>query len=341
MKILVDETHNPRGRIFSNYKEFRRLLELNGHAIDIYNEFPIKLEALREADVFIFPCCDGSKLYGYEVKTLLRYVEEGHGILVISHAGGDSGLRTNMNSLTAKHFDIDIQSNEVFDEVHCDQELPNQIIIREFANHSIAQGLEKICYVAGCSLKTGRKANPVVISGQDANPENAPLIAAWEGGRDKKGRIVVVGSYRLFSDYGIKKYQNSQLSLNICEWLADIRKPSSEEVTQEEPISPPSKQKVSKEPEKPILEEIPMKPEQVVSPETTLVPSSSKSAAKPKKLSPIVEVKPATSVPVPENEAFSEIVIKLPVIEKLLSEIKLLRSDLEEIKEILRRWTVK
>jgi len=79
----------------------------------------------------------------------------------------------------------------------------------------------------------------------------------------------------------------------------------------------------------------------VASPKTTLVPPSSESTAKPKKLSPKVEVKPATSVPVPDHEAFSEIVIKLPVIEKLLSEIKLLRSDLEEIKELLRRWTVK
>lgn len=341
MKILVDETHNPRGKIFSNYKEFRRLLELDGHEIDIYNEFPIKLEALREADVFIFPCCDGSKLYGYEVRTLLRYIEEGHGILVISHAGGDSGLRTNMNSLTAKHFDIDIQSNEVFDEVHCDQELPNQVIIREFANHSITQGLEQICYVAGCSLKTGRKANPVVVSGQEANPKNAPLIAAWEGGQGMKGRIVVVGSYRLFSDYGIKKYQNSQLTLNICEWLADIRKSSSEEVIQEEPIPHPNELEEPREPDSSILEKILIESEQVASPETTLIPPSSENDAKMKKLSPKIEVKPATSVPVLKHEAFSEIVIKLPVIEKLLSEVKLLRSDLEEIKELLRRWTVK
>ncbi|MFQ6125830.1 MAG: hypothetical protein ACE5R6_14675 [Candidatus Heimdallarchaeota archaeon] len=341
MKILIDETHNPRGKIFSNYKEFRRLLELNGHEINIYNDFPIKLEALREADVFIFPCCDGSKLFGYEVRTLLRYIEEGHGVLVISHAGGDSGLGTNMNSLTANHFDIEIQSNEVFDEVHCDQELSHQVIIREFADHSITDGLEQICYVAGCSLKIRRKANPVVVSDQDANPENAPLIAAWEGGRNKTGRVVVVGSYRLFSDWGIKKFQNAQLALNICEWLADIRKPSGEEITQEASIPQLSESKEPREPNSSILDNNLIEPEHMASPEITLIPQTSENAAILKKLSSKAEVKPATSVPVPEHETFSETVIKLPVIEKLLSEVKLIRSDLEEIKDLLRRWTRK
>jgi len=340
MKILVDETHNPRGRLFSNFSELRRLLELNGHEIAIYDDFPIKHNAIKDADVLILPCCDGSKLYGHEIKALLRYIEEGHGIFVISHAGGDGGLGTNMNSLTATHFDIELQSDQVFDEVHCEQEMPSLILIREFVEHPIIQGLEQICYVAGCSLKAGRKAKPVVVSDADADPENVALIASWEGGKGKMGRVVVAGSYRMFSNYGlgINKYQNAQLVLNICEWLANSTKSPRDTAKRVESTPTPSALEVSKESRAPVLERISLKTEQV-SPKSPLVSPYSGNETKLKKPRQMEEITPVTIERDHEPEVSSAIVIKLPILENLLTEVQLFRVEhqksLEEIKELL------
>ncbi|MFX0207443.1 MAG: hypothetical protein ACFFDT_15750, partial [Candidatus Hodarchaeota archaeon] len=273
MKILVDETHNPRGRIFSNYTELRRLLERNGHEIDIYDDFPIKFESLSDADVFILPCCDGSKLYGYEINALLRYVELGHGLFVISHAGGDGGLGTNMNQLTSSHFDITLQSNQVFDEIHCDQEMPKQIIIRDFVDHPITQGLEQICFVAGCSLKIGKKAIPLVRSDADANPSNSPLIAIWEGGKDKNGHVAVSGSYRMFSDYGagIKKFENEQFTLNIFEWLGNCLKAPKSAIISKASASAQREPEISPTSQEPIIGSISSKRKQKRSPSSSSV----------------------------------------------------------------------
>lgn len=342
MKFLVDETHNPRGRIFSNYSEFRQLLELHGHEIDIYDDFPIKHSSIREADVFILPCCDGSKLYGHEIKALLRYIEDGRGIFVISHAGGDGGLGTNMNSLTATHFDIEIQSDQVFDEVHCDQEMPSLIVLREFATHPVTQGLEEICFVAGCSLRSGKKAQPVVTSDTDADPENAPLIAIWDGGKSKKGRVAVSGSYRMFSDYGagINKLENTQLALNICEWLAKGSELSSavQPVTAPEVESTPTTApEVELTPTTaPEVESTPTTAPEVASPITLSELKKQRSMEKIKPAPSVQDHEPETIVQTPDREVSGSIVIQLPVFEQILTEIKNLRLEYQKGQEELK-----
>lgn len=341
MKILVDETHNPRGRIFSNYTEIRRLLERNGHEIDIYDDFPIKLESLNEADVFILPCCDGSKLYGYEINALLRYVELGHGLFVISHAGGDGGLGTNMNQLTSAHFDITLQSNQVFDEIHCDQEMPKQIIIRDFIDHPITKDLEQICFVAGCSLKIGKKAIPLIRSDADANPSNSPLIAIWEGGKDKMGHVAVSGSYRMFSDYGagIKKFDNLQFTLNICEWLGNSHKTPKGAIISTVSASTLHGSEVPSPSQEPTFERVSAKPEQQSTSSRPSIQSSPTGGMLPKQQRPTDEITSITVAQETPLDESNEIVIKLPVLETLLAEIRLLRlehqKNLTEIKELL------
>ena len=327
MKFLVDETHNPRGRIFSNYSEFRRLLEKHDHEIDIYDDFPIKHSSIRDSDVLILPCCDGSKLYGHEIKALLRYIEDGCGVFVISHAGGDGGLGTNMNSLTATHFDIEIQSDQVFDEVHSEQDMPSLLLIRDFTPHPVTHGIEQICYIAGCSLRLGQKAQSVVISEPTADPENAPLVAIWDGGRNKKGRIAVTGSYRMFSDYGagINKYQNAQFALNICEWLAKSTKPRIDMIEQET------------EPEIKTIRTT--KPIIATMQTTEPIDTSPISLSELKKQRSLINVKRIPDTGEIEPETLNTAVLHLPIVEKLVKEIQLLRKeykkDQKELKEIL------
>jgi len=341
MKILVDETHNPRGRIFSNYTELSRLLERNGHEIDIYDDFPIKFESLSDADVFILPCCDGSKLYGYEINALLRYVELGHGLFVISHAGGDGGLATNMNQLTSSHFDITLQSNQVFDEIHCDQEMPKQIILRDFVDHPITQGLEQICYVAGCSLKIGKKAIPLIRSDADANPSNSPLIAIWEGGKDKKGHVAVSGSYRMFSDYGagIKKFDNEQFTLNTFEWLGNCLKAPKSAIISTASAPTLREPEISTTSQEPTFGSISLKLEQPSNSSSPSIQSNPTGGTLSNKKRPIDKTNSISGTQETQLDDSNAIVIKIPVFETLLAEIKLLRLEhqksLTEIKELL------
>ena len=71
MNILFDETQKERGKIFENFKILSHDLESAEHRLAIYDSYPIKHSSIKNADIMVFLCPDGSKLYGYEVQALL------------------------------------------------------------------------------------------------------------------------------------------------------------------------------------------------------------------------------------------------------------------------------
>ncbi|MCK4972336.1 MAG: DUF4350 domain-containing protein, partial [Candidatus Heimdallarchaeota archaeon] len=99
MKILFDETQKERGLIFDNFRKLAETLEESGHQVNRLDTFPIKYTVISKHDVLVFLCPDGSKLYGHEVKALLRFLDEGGSVAIFTNAGGDRGLNTNLNTL--------------------------------------------------------------------------------------------------------------------------------------------------------------------------------------------------------------------------------------------------
>jgi hypothetical protein len=236
-RILFDETQNERGRIFSSLTNLRTLLESLGHEVDLHNDAPISFKKIQDQDVLVFACPDQSKLYAYEIKGILRFVEEGGSLLVLSNAGGEKGLCTNMNTILS-HFNLGLKNNQVLDETHNMYELSSYAILNQFEEHAITEGIEKVCFIVGCSLNVGKEARVIISSDDDAEPNNAVCLAINE---EKNGKVCVFGSYLSFADrsHALRFVDNARLAVNIFSWLSGSEPPEDVEALIEEIIGKP------------------------------------------------------------------------------------------------------
>ena len=300
MKIFFDETQKERGKINTNYSILRDSLRSEGLEVEVYNDFPISEKSLK-CDVFVFACPDGSKLGKSEIDALSDFVEKGGGLLVIGNAGGDRGLRTNMNDILNK-FGIEMLSDQVKDEASNEFNMPTHPVINDVKDHPIGNGVAEIVVVAGCSVRGSTNMKGIVYTSPAAEPPNAPVLVA---GDFKQGRVVAVGSYRLFSNYGagLSLRNNRTFAMNIFRWLGrlDTGKAPSVAVKKETKIG----------------------------------------AIVPPKTEPIAtDMKPSSIPPPPTTANASSTTQKQPVAagdQNVLQEIERLRSEISEMREIIAR----
>lgn len=244
MKIFFDETQKERGKINTNYSILRDSLRSEGFQIEVYDDFPISEKSLK-CDVFVFACPDGSKLAKNEIDALITFVEKGGGLLVVSNAGGDRGLRTNMNEVLNR-FGIEMLSDQVKDETNNEFNMPTHPVIKDIKNHPVCTGVSEIVVVAGSSIRGSSNMKSLAYTSPAAEPPNAPIVVA---GPFKKGRVVAIGSYRLFSNYGagLSLRNNRTFAMNIFRWLAG--KPIGEKVvtvaSTQTPAPPTSQPQIS------------------------------------------------------------------------------------------------
>ena len=246
MKIFFDETQKERGKINTNYSILRDALRNEGFQVEVYNDYPISDKSLK-CDIFVFACPDGSKLNKNEIEAIINFVERGGGLMIIGNAGGDRGLRTNMNEILNK-FGIDMLSDQVKDEASNEFNMPTHPIVKDIKAHPITQGVAEIVIVAGASVRGSANMQGVCYTSPTAEPPNAPVVIA---GEYKSGKVVAVGSYRLFSNYGagLSLRNNKTFALNAFKWLGG-KAPSSAtaaptSVKKDTPPPPPTQQKVS------------------------------------------------------------------------------------------------
>ena len=190
--IGFDEAHKPRGKLDSNYKSLAQHLNQNGFLCTPFAEFPITRQNLAPYDIIVFACPDFSKISKQEIDAIKSWVrEDGGGVLMLSHAGGDKGRRSNLTEL-GEQFGQAFESDQVLDKNN-NLGVENLPIIRDFGfPHPITEGLEELCYRAGCSLMMLSPQNtPVVSSTPNAEPSETPLILA---GENHAGRVVSIGS---------------------------------------------------------------------------------------------------------------------------------------------------
>lgn len=244
MIILFDETQKERGSINQNFEKLAELLEKEGHTIRRYSSYPIKYTSISNSDIFVFLCPDGSKLYGHEVKALLRYVDEGGCLLIFANAGGDKGLNTNMNTLL-KHFDLELVANQIFDYQNFELELESNVVVTKLYKHAFTEGVESLSIVSSCSVNPGKNVKEIARTQSSSDPPSATVMATTSYGL---GSVFVCGSYLMFSDRkaGIDLRDNSKLIKNVFEHIAES--PLSETTAQEEVES-------EEEEEIPVIEE--------------------------------------------------------------------------------------
>ncbi len=221
--VAFDESHKPRGKIESNFRNLQRHLETEGFVCQPFAEFPITQKTLSAYDILVVPCPDFSKFSEQEIADIGHWVrEEGGGLLMLSHAGGDKGRRSNLSELAEK-FGMIFESDQVIDEKHnCGMgNIPN---IKDFVMHPISAGITEICFRAGCSLTLIGNAIAVASSGEQAQPFSVPVIVAAQC---DEGRVVGIGSYEMFRDRiaaGFGESQHSKLVSNIFNWLVSDKR---------------------------------------------------------------------------------------------------------------------
>ena len=218
--IAFDESHKPRGKISGNYSNLRGHLEAEGFNCQTIMEFPLTRKNLAPFDILAIPCPDFSKISKDEIEAITKWVnEDGGGLIMLSHAGGDKGRRSNLSDLAEK-FGMQFENDQVLDSSN-NFGIENLPELKTFSPpHPITDGITSICFRAGCSLSTfGMTAIPVMNSNEESEPFSTPLCVAAEAG---DGRVIGIGSYEVFRDKimgGFNQDEHPRLASNIFQWL--------------------------------------------------------------------------------------------------------------------------
>jgi hypothetical protein len=219
--IAFDLSHKPRAKIDENFTELRDHLNMNDFICYNYLETPITQDTLRLYDIIVFACPDFAKISPQEILEIVNWVkEEGGGLLLLSHAGGDRGRSSNLTELS-EHFGIAFENDQVLDDMNNVgmENLPVITAAHFIPPHPVTEGINEICYRAGCSLTVVGGAMSVVYSNETSEPFSCPLICVSE---QDKGRVCAIGSYEMFRDRtggGFQQDEHANLALNIFKWL--------------------------------------------------------------------------------------------------------------------------
>ena len=215
--IGFDITQKERGRIFTNFQGFRKILEAENFVCEEFNEFPITIAALQKYRLLVFACPDSSKFKLEEINALLSYVSDGGNLLLLNHAGGDQGRRTNLGEIT-QPLGILFNNDEVLDS-SLNLDLESYPLINTFTQHPLLDNIDNICFRIGCSLNITAKAIPLALTAKSAEPPQRAVLGVISYGN---GHIIVSGSYEMVQDEvkgGITYPNNAQFLTNIAQWL--------------------------------------------------------------------------------------------------------------------------
>lgn len=217
--IAFDIAHNPRGRIDQNYSALKKTLTSKGFICHKFFEPLITQNSLQSFDILVFACPDFSEISLQERLEIKNWIEEdGGGLLLISHAGGDKGRKSNLSELS-EQFGVTFENNQVLDKQNNIgwENLP--LISNLKQKHPILKDIDSICYRAGCSLSIADMPKAIINTNETSEPPNTPLLSTSQLGR---GKIICIGSYEMFRDDtkgGFKYASHSTLTLNIFNWL--------------------------------------------------------------------------------------------------------------------------
>lgn len=213
------------------------------------NRDPITLDKLSEA-VLVILAGPKEMFSKEEFDSLKLYVQGGGNLLVLLSEGGESKLKTNLNYLL-EQFGIYANNDSVIRTVFSKKYfhpkeccISNGIINKEISN--IARGRSKkanggahlvshllkddgmdvsdehgglqFLFPYGCSLNVQKPGIPLLTSGPLSYPLNRPIAAIYTP-KARKGRIMVLGSYNIFSDDFIEKEENVKLQNILFRWL--------------------------------------------------------------------------------------------------------------------------
>ncbi len=218
-KIAFDVAHKPRGKLDENLTEIRDFLNANDFMCYNFLETPITQTSLEPFDILVFVCPDFAKITSMEITEINNWVRnDGGGLLLLSHAGGDRGRNSNLSELS-QMYGIVFENDQVLDETY-NLGMENMPIITSLIPpHPITNSISSICYRSGCSLSVLGNAISIISSNETSEPFSSALVCVSE---PDKGRICAMGSYELFRDRlggGFSNDEHPNLAYNLFSWL--------------------------------------------------------------------------------------------------------------------------
>ncbi len=217
--IAFDVAHKPRGKLDENLTELRDFLNANDYVCYNFLEAPITRNSLKSFDILVFVCPDFAKISSMEITEISSWIrDDGGGLLMLSHAGGDRGRNSNLSELS-QAFGITFENDQVLDNTY-NLGLENMPIVTAFIPpHPITSSISSLCFRSGCSLSLLGNSISIVSSNETSEPFSTPLICVAE---PDKGRVCAIGSYELFRDRvggGFGNDEHPNLAFNIFSWL--------------------------------------------------------------------------------------------------------------------------
>jgi len=233
-RVLIDYAHGEILNISDpEYEDFSNLLKQLGYKITLNYSNLLDNQILKEIDVLIIGCPVNHYLLKEEINSIINFVINGGGLLVISEYGGDSIQKTNLNDLT-KNFGIYFENTLVKSSQNSGSfSLP---IIKTSTNHLLTKNINKIVFGGACSIRIAKDAYCIVSSNSDmwieiyddlnnvwikSDNQNVPLIANTTYGQ---GKVVAIGDIDLFTNhsiFGLKALDNYKLITNFFSWFAN------------------------------------------------------------------------------------------------------------------------
>jgi hypothetical protein len=218
-KIAFDVAHKPRGKIDENLTELRDFLNANDFICYNFLETPISQSSLEPFDILVFVCPDFAKITSMEITEINSWVRnDGGGLLLLSHAGGDKGRNSNLSELS-QTYGIVFENDQVLDETY-NLGMENMPIITSLIPpHPITNSISSICYRSGCSLSVLGNSISIISSNETSEPFSSALVCVSE---PDNGRVCAIGSYELFRDRvggGFSNDEHPNLAYNLFSWL--------------------------------------------------------------------------------------------------------------------------
>lgn len=197
------------GSIEANLTIMRSIIEQMNFKIERIEEYTD--EELEKVKLLIIPAKINYKFTAKEIRVLLDNILRGLNLLVLLSSGGDCRLNNNLQEIL-EPLGIYIRCDEV-----TDKNGNSELKLKVTGKHSLLEDVYEIYYVEGCSfLVKKRVTTEIVLYSENAKEEGLPIIIAARYGN---GRIIVVGSYRIFTDEYMKNYSNAKLFVNFLLWL--------------------------------------------------------------------------------------------------------------------------
>ncbi|MHA2251560.1 MAG: hypothetical protein ACXAD7_14445 [Candidatus Kariarchaeaceae archaeon] len=216
VRIAIDLTKGQESIVVSEFKDLQGLIVQSGITVSLLFDEPLSLRKIEYFDILILITPIGEKYKPYEIKSLLQFNEGGGGILVMSRAGGDATLGTNLSSLL-KHFDLKLGDGKVLN-LNPNSVDPNSISgVSSLLFPGLPDGGDVIFYNAVPIIAATDKI--MFSSADESNGIVHPLAAFARRG---SGRLVIFGSTSLFDDsaIGLHHEKNSQIFLKVVHWLS-------------------------------------------------------------------------------------------------------------------------